>query len=144
MLTMKGRLLMGDVLYHGTQKLTSQKSTTPTPVEPFQYSLNSAVLSPKDAFRFICASIFQVACLHETLKLGINFIFRSYAPVINEDKKCSSTHTTLLVNYKESPIETFSFLLWFCFCLRSVKGICLAISRNLSKRFMGFQQYRLV
>lgn len=135
---------MRDVLHHGTQKLVWQKSTIPTPVVPFQYSSNSAVPSSKDAFQFICASILQVACFHETLKSDINFIFRSYAPVINEDKKCTSTHTTLLVNYKESPIETLSFLLWFCFCLRSVKGICLAISRNLSKPFLAFQQYRLV
>lgn len=110
----------------------------------FNTVLNSAVLSSKDAFRCICASVFQIACFHETLKSDINFIFRSYAHVTNEDKKYTSTHTTLLVNYKESPIETLSFLLWFCLCLRSVKEICLAISRNLSKRFVAFQQYRLV
>jgi len=107
-------------------------------------SIPFKLCSSKDAFRFICASVFQVACFHETLKSDMNFIFRSYAPVTNEDKKYTSTHTTLLVNYKESPIETLSFLLWFCFCLRSVKEIRLAISRNISKRFVGFQQYRLV
>jgi hypothetical protein len=61
MLSMTGRLLIGDVLYHGTQKLASQKQTIPTSVEPFQYSLNSAVLCSQDSFRFICASISQVA-----------------------------------------------------------------------------------
>ena len=127
-------------MFHGTQKLASQKSTIPTPVAPFQYSLNSAVLSSNDSFRFICASISQVASFHETVISDINFIFRSSAPVINEDKKYTNKHNS----YKASPIETLSFLVWFCFCLRSVKEICLAISRSLSKGFVAFQQYRLV
>jgi len=119
---------MGDVLYHGTQKLASQKSTIPTPVVPFQYSLNSAVLSSKYAFRFICASILQVTCFHETLKSDINFIFRSYAPVINEDKKCTSTHTTLLTTGNPNRNTFLSALVLFLFeiCERNM-------SRNISK-----------
>ena len=120
--------------------MASQKSTIPTSVAPFQYSLNSSVLSSKDSFRFICASVSQVASFHETLISDINFILRSYASDIDEDKKHTNAHNS----YKASPIKTLSILVWFCFWLRSVKEICLATSRSLSERFVAFQQYRLV
>jgi hypothetical protein len=130
-------VLIRNVLYHGTQKLASQKSTIQTPVAPFQYSLNSAGLSSK---RFIPVYLrFDLSSCLFPWNSHIRYQFH-ISLFINEDKKYTNAHNS----YKASPIQTLSFPVWFSFCLKSVKEIFLAISRNLSKRFVAFQQYRLV